>query len=329
VPGIAGSGEKKRPAFDVVVIGDCNPDIVLRGADLLPEFGQHEKLVPDAVVGIGGSGSITACACARIGLRARLIGATGDDILGHFMLGRLSDWGVDTTLCPVVTGAPTGFSVVLSQGDDRAILTYTGTIDKLGREDLPIEELASARHVHLGSYFLQPQLAAQLPGLCNSLRARGVTVSIDPNWDPSERWDGGLRSLLDMVDVFLPNAAEARAISGAPETTAAALELARNGTLVVVKNGANGCVAAHGSSVSSHEGFEVSCLDTTGAGDAFDAGFLRGWLDGLPLTECLGYGCAAGALSTRSIGATDALPTIEEVWAVVHGDSRATSGSLQ
>ncbi len=321
--------DRIRGGFDVVVVGDCNPDIVLRGADVHPEFGQHEKIVPDAVVGIGGSASITACACARLGLRARLVGATGDDIFGHFMLERLNDWGVDTALCPVVTGVPTGFSVVLSQGNDRAILTHTGTIDKLSGEHLALDELASARHVHLTSYFLQPRLAEQLPDLVSSLRSRGVSVSVDTNWDPAENWDGGLRSLIDTVDIFLPNAAEARAITGARETAAAALQLARNGTLVVVKDGANGCIAAHGSTVHSHAAFEVACLDTTGAGDAFNAGFLRGWLDGMALRDCLGYGSAAGSLSTRSTGATGALPTIDEVRALVNGGHFFTSSCLQ
>jgi sugar/nucleoside kinase (ribokinase family) len=299
--------------FDIIVIGDCNPDIVLRGADIRPEFGQHEKLVPDGALVIGGSGSITACACARLGLRTRFVGATGDDLFGRFMLAQLRDWGVDTTLCPVITDVGTGFSVVLSDGTDRAILTHTGTIDSLRLEILPLGELTRASHVHIGSYFLQPGLASQLPQLTTYLRANGVTVSVDPNWDPAGRWDNGLVSLLASVDVFLPNAAEALAISGATGTAAAALQLARNGNLVVVKDGQNGCVAARHGTVSVQPGFEVDCVDTTGAGDAFDAGFLRGWLDKLPLADCLAYGCSAGALSTRSIGATGALPTIDEV----------------
>ena len=82
---------------------------------------------------------------------------------------------------------------------------------------------------------------------------------------------------------------------------------------MVVKDGEKGCIAAQHSAVSSQPGFPVECLDTTGAGDAFDAGFLRGWLEELPLADCLAYGCSAGALSTRSIGATGALPTIDEL----------------
>jgi sugar/nucleoside kinase (ribokinase family) len=303
--------------FDIIVIGDCNPDIVMRGDDVRPEFGQHEKLVPDAALVIGGSGSITACACARLGLRTRLIGATGDDLFGRFMLGQLREWGVDTTLCPVLSGISTGFSVVLSNGADRAILTHTGAIDSLRLADVPKEELALARHVHVSSYFLQPRLAPQLPGVIGLLRAAGVSISLDPNWDPVGSWDNGLASLLGSVDVFLPNAAEARAITGIEDVRSAALQLARHGNLVVVKDGENGCIAARGSSISTQPVFAVPCLDTTGAGDAFDAGFLRGWLAGLPLPDCLAYGCGAGALSTRSIGATGALPTIDELTATI------------
>ena len=305
--------DERNRDFDVIVIGDCNPDIVLRGDDVRPEFGQHEKLVPDAALVIGGSGSITSCACARLGLRTRFIGATGDDLFGRFMLGQLDDWGVDTTLCPVLKDVSTGFSVVLSDGTDRAILTHTGTIDSLRLENMPLDELTRARHVHISSYFLQPALAPQLPELVAQVRASGVTVSVDPNWDPAGAWDNGLASLLASVDVFLPNAAEARAISGVPGAAAAALQLARTGNLVVVKDGEKGCIAAQHSAVSSQPGFPVECLDTTGAGDAFDAGFLRGWLEELPLADCLAYGCSAGALSTRSIGATGALPTIDEL----------------
>lgn len=303
--------------FDVIVIGDCNPDIVLRGDDVRPEFGQHEKLVPDGALVIGGSGSITSSACARLGLRTRFIGAVGDDLFGRFMLEQLGDWGVDTTLCPVLNDVSTGFSVVLSDGSDRAILTHTGTIDSLRLKNLPLDELTRARHVHISSYFLQPGLAPQLPEVVAELRAHGVTISVDPNWDPAGAWGNGLASLLAFVDVFLPNAAEARALSGQPGTAAAALKLARTGNLVVVKDGEKGCIAAQHSILSSQAGFPVACLDTTGAGDAFDAGFIRGWLQQLPLADCLAYGCAAGALSTRSIGATGALATIDELKAAI------------
>jgi sugar/nucleoside kinase (ribokinase family) len=298
--------------FDIVVVGDCNPDIVLRG-DVYPEFGQHEKLVDDAAFVVGGSGSITACACAAAGLRTAFVGATGDDAFGAFMREQLRAHGVDTAMSPVLAGERTGFSVILSGGQDRAILTFAGTIDHLGPEHLPVDRLARAGHVHVSSYFLQPRLARLLPGLFAALRHEGSTVSVDPNWDPSGGWDGGLKDLLGSVDLFLPNRAEAEALSGKHGAAHAALDLAARGPLVVVKDGADGCTAARDGSVASVPAFPADSVDSTGAGDSFDAGFLSAWLRGAPLERCLAYGCAAGALSTRALGATGALATPAEL----------------
>jgi sugar/nucleoside kinase (ribokinase family) len=298
--------------FDIVVIGDCNPDIVLRG-DVEPEFGQHEKLVEDAAFVVGGSGSITACACAAAGLRTAFIGATGDDAFGGFMRRQLELHGVDASMSPVLAGQRTGFSVILSGGQDRAILTFAGTIDRLGPEHLPVPAVARAAHVHVSSYFLQPRLALLLPGLFGALREAGLTVSVDPNWDPSGEWDGGLAALMGAIDVFLPNRAEAEALSGQGGVASAALDLARRGPLVVVKDGVKGCTAARGGSVWQAPAFPTESVDSTGAGDSFDAGFLSAWLRHLPLERCLAYACTAGALSTRALGATGALATAAEL----------------
>jgi sugar/nucleoside kinase (ribokinase family) len=303
--------------FDVVVVGDVNPDVVLRGPDVVPEFDQHEKLVPEAAVVIGGSASITASACARLGLRTRVVGALGDDVFGRFMLEELRERQVDVELCPILPGVPTGFSVILSRGTDRAIMTYTGTIDSILLPELPMETILGTRHVHIGSYFLQPRLAPQLPLFLEILRAESITVSVDPNWDPSGAWDGGLQSLLEQVDVFFPNAAEARALTGVAGTADAAIRLAQKAAVVAVKDGDNGGLVAIGETLIHQPTFPVVCADTTGAGDAFDAGFLKGWLSNLPMGQCLAYACAAGALTTRTIGATGSQPDYEEVVALV------------
>jgi sugar/nucleoside kinase (ribokinase family) len=302
--------------FDVVVIGDVNPDVVMHGPDVVPEFDQHEKLVPDAAVVIGGSASITASACARLGLRTRVVGALGDDVFGRFMLEQLRERQVDVELCPILPGVATGFSVILSHGSDRAIMTYAGTIDSILLSQLPIEAILAARHVHIGSYFLQPHLASQLPGFLGMLRAAGVTVSVDPNWDPSGAWDGGLQSLLGQVDLFFPNAAEARALTGLTGTAEAAERLAQRAAVVALKDGHNGGLVAAGTKLVRRSAYAVDCADTTGAGDAFNAGFLKGWLSNLPVEQCLAYACASGALTTRTIGATGSQPTYEEVLAL-------------
>src|ERR1700689_1347973 len=111
---------------DLIVVGDCNPDVLVLGGDVTPEFGQQEKLVDSMSLVVGGSAAITAVAAARLGLRVALVAAVGDDAAGAFMLGELAREGVDTTAVAVRQGAPTGMTVALSRGEDRAILTATG-----------------------------------------------------------------------------------------------------------------------------------------------------------------------------------------------------------
>ena len=186
-------------SFDVVVLGDCCPDILLSDPDAQVRYGQHESLFRHGGLTVGGSGSITACACARLGLNTMFVGAVGQDPFGQYMLRELKDRGVDTTGCPELEDAPTGFSVILSRGQDRAILTHTGAIELLSRRHLPIDVLLAARHVHISSYFLLTELRPGLRALLETLKSAGVSVSLDTNWDPTGRWNAELTSLLGLV----------------------------------------------------------------------------------------------------------------------------------
>jgi sugar/nucleoside kinase (ribokinase family) len=208
---------------------------------------------------------------------------------------------------------PTGVTVVLARPNDRAILTHAGTIADLRTELIDPEHLERARHVHVSSYFLQERLTPELPALFERVRAHGATTSVDPNWDPAERWDGGLRDLLGQIDVFLPNETEATRIADLPELGEAVLALAERAGIVVAKAGAEGAVAAHGERLVRARPPTVDALDTTGAGDAFDAGYLASMLAGDPAERSLAIANACGALSTRAVGGVDAQPTMDEV----------------
>jgi sugar/nucleoside kinase (ribokinase family) len=297
--------------FDLVVLGDCNPDLILRG-DVEPAFGQEEKLVDEARLVIGGSGAIMACGAARLGLRTAFVGVVGDDVFGRFMLVALDERGVDTSRCLTDPNRPTGLSVILSRGEDRAILTSPGTIGDLRAEVVDPTLLRAARHVHVSSYFLQRGLQPFLPGLFREVREAGATTSIDPNWDPSGAWDSGLLSLLSLTDCFLPNSAEARAITGVDDVDVAAQALAEHGGVVAMKFGQGGGLAMSGQEVVRSESIPTNVVDTTGAGDSFDAGFLAARLRGWPLDRCLALAVACGSLSTRDLGGTAAQPTMEE-----------------
>jgi sugar/nucleoside kinase (ribokinase family) len=301
--------------LDVLVLGDLNPDLVLSG-DVRPAFGQREQLLDDARLVVGGSGGIMACGAARLGLRAGVCGVVGDDVFGRFVLEELGRAGVDTSGVRVAGDAPTGVSVILSDGADRAILTAAGSIDRLGADDVDPVLVRSARHVHVSSYFLQTRLQAGLPRLFEEARRAGVTTSVDPNWDAAGDWDAGLRAILPHTDVFLPNEAEARAIGGTDDAVAAARALAASAGVVAVKRGAAGAVAVRGAEVVEVPVAPADVVDAIGAGDAFDAGFVAGVLEGWPLERCLAFAVACGALSTRGIGGTVAQPTMAEALAL-------------
>ncbi len=302
--------------LDVLVVGDCNPDLVLRGKNVDPAFGQVERLVDHAELTIGGSGAIAACGAARLGLRTALASVVGADPLGRFMLDALAERGVDVSGIVVRAGARTGVTVVLVRGRDRAMLTALGTIAELTSELVDRDLLRAARHVHVSSYFLHHGLRPGLAGLLRGARLAGASTSVDPNWDPSEEWDGGLLDLLDETSILFVNAEEARRIARAGDAASAARALSRNGAVVVVvKLGAEGALAVAGGRVVRSRPVPIEEVDAVGAGDSFDAGFLAGHLAGGTLEETLRLANACGALSMRAAGATTAQPTLAEATA--------------
>lgn len=301
--------------LDLLILGDANPDLVLTG-DIEPAFGQMERLLDAAHLTVGGSGAIVACGAARLGLRVAFCGVVGDDHFGRYLHDELERRGVDVRGLVVEPARSTGLTVVLARPDDRAILTHEGTIGDLRTELIDPELLAAAAHVHVASYFLQRRLAPNLPALFERLRADGVTTSIDPNGDPSERWDGRLQALLPQVDVFLPNVTEATRIAGTASLEDAVIALATDAGVVVAKAGSDGALAARGDQLVRVAPPAVDPVDATGAGDSFDAGFLRSWLGGDPLERALAIANACGALSTKALGGVDAQPTLEEALAL-------------
>jgi sugar/nucleoside kinase (ribokinase family) len=304
------------PRVDLLVLGDANPDLILRG-DVEPRFGQAERLVKAGSLVLGGSGAITASAAARLGLSVAFVGVVGDDVFGRFVRDALAERGVDASGIAVDRSRATGVSVVLDRVDDRAILTATGTIDGLTSDLIDEDVLRSARHVHVSSYYLQDALRPELPRLFEVARDAGATVSVDPNWDPAESWDAGLLGLLAAIDMFFPNSAEARAITGIDDVDVAAEALGERGAIVAVKFGQGGGLAIDGDDLVRSEAIPTDVVDTTGAGDTFDAGFVAGRLHGWPLGRCLQLAVACGSLSTRASGGTAAQPTFEEALAAL------------
>jgi sugar/nucleoside kinase (ribokinase family) len=296
--------------FDVLVAGEINPDLILSG-NVIPEFGQVEKLVESAALDIGSSSAIFACGAARLGLRVVFIGVCGEDMFGQYMLEAMKARSVDVSNVICIPGGQTGLSVILNRGSERAILTHPGLIAALRASDIPDRLLRQTRHLHVASFFLQTALQPGLPDLFQRAHALSVTTSLDTNWDPSEAWKG-LFELLPLTDVFLPNAAEACAITGLADTDAAADELAKHTGIAAIKQGAQGALGVQGKRMSRVSSIPVTVVDTTGAGDSFDAGFTFGYLNDWGLDKSLRLAAVCGALSTRAAGGTVAQPTLEE-----------------
>jgi sugar/nucleoside kinase (ribokinase family) len=296
--------------FDILVAGELNPDLILSG-NITPEFNQVEKLVDSATLTIGSSSAIFASQAALLGLKVAFIGVCGDDLFGRFMLEKMQGRGVDISNVILNPDGQTGLSVILNRGDDRAILTHSGLIGSLRAMDVTDNLIRLARHLHVASYFIQNALRPGLRDLFGRARSADLSTSLDTNWDPSGEWHG-VDELLQLTDIFLPNEKEALAMGAAPVLENALQILSHKCKVVAVKCGKGGAYAIQGGISAYAPALEVQVVDTVGAGDNFDAGFLYGWLKGWDLKMTLKLATACGSLSTQGEGGVSAQPTLEE-----------------
>ncbi len=215
--------------------------------------------------------------------------------------------GVDVSRVLKVSGpVKTALTIILQHEDWRNIPTYAGTIVDLALDDLDFALLTDSRHFHLSSFYLQKGLNPQVPKLFKKVKEAGLTISLDTNDDPDDRWEGQLYESLQYVDVFLPNAREAKKIARTDNLDVAVAKLAEIVPTVVIKPGAgrsDGAARERENRVSRAEG---GLCDPVGGGDSFDAGFLHQFVRGGDLRTCLASGNRAGAFSTTRAGGTEA-----------------------
>lgn len=301
-------------SFDLVVIGELNVDLILTG-EVEPSFGQVEKLVESATLAVGSSSAIMACGAVKLGLKTAFIGKVGGDLFGKFMLGELETLGVNTESVVTDSSIPTGLSIILSRQADRAILTFPGSISALELHEVDRGPLTCTRHVHLSSYFLLERIRPYIPELFSLAHAQGATTSLDTNYDPAEAWNGSLKETLSHTDIFLPNETELKAISRREALLPALEQMSRLVPAIAVKRGALGALGRVGDTMYEAPSLPVRVVDTVGAGDSFDAGFIYGHLAGWEMQRTLRLACICGALSTQKVGGTAGQPTLEEALA--------------
>ena len=296
---------KTVPCFDVTIAGELNLDLILYGVpEDIPR--ERELLARDVNLTLGSSSAILAHNLAALGSRVGFVSCIGDDQSGELALARLTAAGVDVSKVAVLPNRKTGLTVIMQRDHWRNMLTYPGTIFDLRFADLDLEYLKSARHFHLSSFYLQRGLQPHVPQLFKELKSAGLTISLDCNDDPDDRWEGNVREALRYVDIFLPNEREAMLLTESADVQTAARKLSEIVELVVIKLGADGAMARRGDEQWTSPALKIDIVDPVGAGDSFDAGFLHEYLRGSDVPTCLASGNLAGALSVTRAGGTEA-----------------------
>ncbi len=298
--------------FDVLAVGEVNVDLILAGLPRVPEFGT-EVLASAMSMHLGGATANFSVFARRLGLLTAFVTRLGHDLFGDFLLEQLRRYDIPLEFIQRDEQLATGLTVSLSGPEDRAFVTHLGTIDSVQAADVPDDLLANCRHLHVSSYFLQSKLAQGLAELFTRAHAAGLTISLDPGYDPSGQWNSGLSDVLPLTDVFLPNEIEVQGITQAEQMEVGARQLGQEANLVVVKLGSQGCLAVSGDEFVHAPAYTVTAADTTCCGDGFNAGFLQAWLEGLPLATCLARGNAVGGLIATGRGSAADLLSEEAI----------------
>ncbi len=290
--------------LDIIVIGELNIDLVLRKVPL-PQY-EKEFLAEDMEFTMGSSSAITAFNLSAIGKKVAFLGKIGDDFFGNFMVQELNIGGVDTSHILVDKNLKTGATIVVANPPQKALLTYSGAMTELRLGDLKWDFIKNARHVHLGCFFLQTGLRKDVGQIFSTAKKFGLSTSMDTNWDPDDKWGEDLMEALKFTDIFLPNKEEALRITKSSNPEDAVVRLSELVEVSVVKLGKEGSILCKDRNVIREPTFPVEEIETTGAGDSFNAGFLSQYLEGKDWRTCLRYGNACGAIAVTEMGGTTA-----------------------
>lgn len=301
--------------FDVLVIGELNMDLILDQLEDLPELGK-EKIASGLTFTLGSSSAIFASNIARLGLKTAFCGSIGDDDFGDTIIKSLQQNEIDTSWIKRDVDHQTGITTVLRHNNDQAMVTYPGTMAHFALQDIPDEVFKKARHLHISSIFLQPGIKNALFNIIDKAKAQDMTISIDTQWDPNERWDIDIQKLISYIDFFLPN--EHEFINMVPDHSVEeglkTLQKAECKGSTIVKCGGNGAMFINDQQIDTIPAFtNAEVADTVGAGDSFNAGLIYRFLSGDSLEQCIKFGAITGAVSTTQPGGTTAIKNLKEV----------------
>jgi sugar/nucleoside kinase (ribokinase family) len=296
----------------ILVIGELNVDIVATGLRSTPELGA-EILAQDCELTLGSASAIFVAGLVKLGYNLTFVSQAGRDYFGDFCLRSLQQLGVSTRHVARLANEKTGVTIALSGKRDRALVTHSGAVATLTPACLNEALLKRHNHLHLTSYYLQTGLRSSFAGVFRRAKELGLTTSFDPNSDPSNKWSGSIAAVLRYADVLFVNEREATELTRSRTPKAALKALGAKVQCAVIKRGPRGAIAVQDGATAAHSGFKVTAIDSTGAGDSFDAGFISAYLRKAPLAECLRIGNACGAMSATRIGGTAGQPTQTEL----------------
>lgn len=298
--------------WDVYVYGDVNIDVVVPGVERLPEPGS-EVDVPVMETFVGGGAALFALGLAKLGLKPVFQGSVGKDMYGEYIRSLFVQLGVDDSLLLNSDSKKTGISISFTNEKDRCFLTYRGTNEGLSLKHLDLNQLPGAKHVHVTGYEGATNHAEYLDMLTKIHAMGDVTVSFDVGWDMTGVWYEGIYELLPMIDVLFMNETECMHYTRCDDVETGARKLAEKAGMAVIKLGKTGAMAIRDGEKFFAPAYKVTAVDTTGAGDSFNAGFVYGFLQGLPMEECLKCGNGCGALSVTKLGGNTGFPFRNEL----------------
>lgn len=298
---------------ELLVIGELNVDLILNQIDGFPKIGT-EILAKNMSLTLGSSSAIMAANASAIGVDTYFCGLIGSDDFGSFILKSLESKGVATDFIQKTTAHQSGITVVMNYHQDRANVTYCGAMEALTYSKIPWEDIQGFKHLHLSNFFIQKGIRPDIVKIFKKAKSLGLTTSLDLQWDPENRWDFDYKNCLQYVDVFMPNEAELKALTKSENLEDALMAIAPYANISVIKLGEKGSLAAYKEKQISAPAYtNPNPIDTIGAGDSFNSGFIKKFINGSSLEECLNYGNLMGALSTTAAGGTAAFSDIKSI----------------
>jgi sugar/nucleoside kinase (ribokinase family) len=280
----------------------------------LPEAGQ--LVLSDRLpLTVGGCACNAAMDLARVGVNVAAVGCVGSDIFGQFIIDTLANSCVDCEGIRRLADVETSQTLIINvKGQDRRFIHSVGANARLSPDDIPMDLVLKSRVFYVGGYLILPSLdPSRLAEQFRAARAAGVRTVLDVVHPGTGDHREGLEILLPETDVFLPNTDEAALITGESDAKKQAMHFRDMGAeTVVITCGGEGTVAVTRDEQLWAASHKVEYVGGTGAGDAFDAGFIAALIDGGDLTHCLAWGSALGASCVRSISATESVFTRPE-----------------